>query len=241
MSTRSQGQAGDSVARNQDFFAGDTYARNADRLDSHASIRSVLTAELTGAGDVLDVGNGGVFEYDPTVVESVTAVDLFFDDEGGSAKAPPNVVFRKGDALGLTEESGSFDVVVQAFLYHHLTGVRAADSIENTRRAISEAARVLKPSGRLVVAESCIPSSLYGLEKMLYQPLRALAATRLLGGHPATLQLPVGTLRGLVDEQMVVDRVVPIPLGRWITQFGRRWPTALTPARAFMIVARPRE
>jgi SAM-dependent methyltransferase len=238
MPAKFQGQADDSVARNRDFFARETYGRNADRLDSHGAIRSILTSELAGSGNVLDVGNGGVFEYDPAVVESVTAVDLFLDEESGAA-TPPNVVFRTGDALSLTEEPGSFDVVVQAFLYHHLTGVRAADSIENVRKAISEAARVLKPSGRLVVAESCIPSSLYGLEKLLYQPLRALSASRLLGGHPATLQLPVGTLRKLLEEQLLVDRVVPIPLGRWVTQFGRRWPTALTPVRAYMIVARP--
>jgi hypothetical protein len=49
----------------------------------------------------------------------------------------------------------------------------------------------------------------------------------------------VGTLRKLLEEQLLVDRVVPIPLGRWVTQFGRRWPTALTPVRAYMIVARP--
>jgi hypothetical protein len=30
------------------------------------------------------------------------------------------------------------------------------------------------------------------------------------------------------------------PPGRWITQFGRRWPTALTPARAYVVVGRSR-
>jgi hypothetical protein len=30
-------------------------------------------------------------------------------------------------------------------------------------------------------------------------------------------------------------------MGRWLTQFGRRWPTALTPARAVMVVARKPE
>ena len=239
MSTKFHGQAGDSVARNHDFFAGDTYARNADRLDSHDAIRSVLTSELDGSGRVLDIGNGGVFSYEPSVVESITAVDLFFDSDSG-ADAPPNITFKSGDALSLTEEPGSFDVVVQAFLYHHLTGVRAADSIENVRRAISEAARVLTPSGRLVAAESCIPSYLWGPEKLLYQPLRALSASRLLGGHPAILQLPLNVLRDLIGEQMSIERVVPIPLGRWVTHFGRRWPTALTPVKAHMIVARPR-
>ena len=61
----------------------------------------------------------------------MTAVDLFFDADSG-ADAPANITFKRGDALSLTEEPGSFDVVVQAFLYHHLTGVRAADSIRTS-------------------------------------------------------------------------------------------------------------
>ncbi len=231
------GQASDSVAQNSEFFARDTYPRNADRLDSHESIRAVLTAELAGTERMLDVGNGGVFEYDPAIIGELTAVDLFLDPSDGD-RFPDNVTVRRGDALALSEEPASFDVVLEAFLYHHLTGQRAADSIANIRQAISEARRMLVPGGRLVVAESCIPASLYAVERALYRPLRALASTPLLGGHPATLQLPIKVLVGLIGEQLTLERAAPIPLGRWVTQFGRRFPAALTPVRAHLIVAR---
>lgn len=232
-----RGQAADSVAKNSEFFARDVYANNAERLDSHELIRAAVSSELEGTGRLLDVGNGGVFSYDPSVAEEIVGVDLFLD-EADSDKYAPNVVVRQGDALALTEAEGSFDVVLEAFLYHHLTGRRAADSIDNVRTAVSEAARMLVPGGRLVVAESCIPAWIYPIERLLYQPLRALAATPLLGGHPAPLQLPYDLLRSLVGEQLVIERSGPIPLGRWVTQFGRRFPAALTPVRACMIVAR---
>jgi SAM-dependent methyltransferase len=231
------GQASDSVARNSEFFARDTYGRHANRLDSHSRIREEVTAELRGTGRLLDVGNGGVFEYDPSVVEEIVACDLFLDESAGG-EYPPNVTARRGDALALTEPPGSFDAVIEAFLYHHLTGERADDSVPNTRRALAEAKRMLVPGGRLIVVESCIPSWLFGIERALYRPLRRLAATRLLGGHPATLQLPIGVLESLVSEALEIESSREIPLGRWVTQFGRPFPAALTPVRAHLIVAR---
>jgi SAM-dependent methyltransferase len=235
--TEAPGQASDSVARNRDFFARETYGRHADRLDSHRHIRAALTAELRGSGRVLDVGNGGVFAYDPAVAREIVACDLFLD-ESAADRFPENVELRRGDALRLTEEPESFDVVVEAFLYHHLTGRRARDSVPNVRRAIAEAARMIVPGGRLVVAESCIPRSLFALERALYAPLRRLAATPLLGGHPAILQLPVELLESLIGEQLEIVSSERIPLGRWVTQFGRPFPAALTPVRAQLIVAR---
>lgn len=237
MASDPTGQAKDSVARNSEFFARDTYGAHADQLDSHERIRAALTRELAGARNLLDVGSGGVFEYDPAVAERVVAVDLFLDP-ADSADYPDHVELRRGDALDLAEEPGSYDVVLEAFLYHHLTGRRASDSVANTRRAISEAARMVEPGGRLVIAESCIPRALYPLERALYAPLRALASTPLTGGHPATLQLPVEQLRTLVAEQLTIEKCEEIPLGRWVTQFGRRFPTALTPVRAHLLVAR---
>ncbi len=237
MVSASSGQAGDSVAQNSEFFARDTYPEHARNLDSHARIRRVLTDELRGTGRLLDVGNGGVFEYDLDVAEEIVGVDLFLD-ESMAADYPDNVTLRRGDALALGEAEGAWDVVLEGFLYHHLTGAHPEDSVANTRRAIAEAVRMLAPGGRLVIVESCIPRSLYPLERALFRPLRRLAATRLLGGHPATLQLPIGLLLDLVAEQIPIERTAPIPLGRWVTQFGRRFPTALTPVRAHLIVAR---
>jgi ubiquinone/menaquinone biosynthesis C-methylase UbiE len=186
---------------------------------------------------LLDVGNGGVFEYETSAVGSIVAVDLFLDQLPES-HFPANVEARRGDALELDEPDESFDAVLHAFLYHHLVGRRPAEMIANTRRALDEAHRVLKPGGTLIVAESCVKSWFYPLEWALFRPLTVLAKTPLLGGHPATFQLTRSRLRQQVEGRFSVERDYPIETGRWISQFGRRWPTALTPARQFILVGR---
>ena len=231
------GQDAASAERNAEFFARDKHGRDVAELDTYRLIREAITREVSGASRLLDVGNGGVFEYDTDRVEEIVAVDLFLDQLPAD-HFPPNVTARRGDALALDEPDGAYDMVLEALLYHHLVGTRPDDSIANIRQAVEEAARVLQPGGRLVVAESCVPRWFYAFERVMFRPLTVLARTRLLGGHPAVLQLPFDLLASLVAERLVIERAYPIPIGRWITQFGRRWPSALTPARAVIVVAR---
>jgi SAM-dependent methyltransferase len=233
------GQDATSAAQNADFFARDKHRRDVAELDTYRHIREAVTREIAGTELLLDVGNGGVFDYDTTQVGRIVAVDLFLDRLPAS-QFPANVTPRKGNALDLGEADGSYDAVLEALLYHHLVGRGPDDSIANVRTAIAEAERVLRPGGRLVVAESCVPSWFYGFEKLMFRPLTVVAGTRLLGGHPAVLQLPFPLLQQLLAERLEIERAYQIPMGRWLTQFGRRWPTVLTPARAVIVVARKR-
>jgi SAM-dependent methyltransferase len=234
------GQDTTSAEQNAEFFAREKHARDVAELDTYRLIREAVTREVAGTGWLLDVGNGGVFDYDTTQVGEIVAVDLFLDRLPAS-HFPPNVTARKGDALALDEPDGSYEAVLEALLYHHLVGSRADDSIVNVRRAIAEAERVLRPGGRLIVAESCVPRWFYGVERVLFRPLTAVARTRLLGGHPAVLQLHFALLQELIAERLQIERAYRVPVGRWIPQFGVRWPSALTPARAVVVVARKGE
>ena len=226
-----------SVKQNAEFFARDKHRRDVAELDTYHHIRDAITREVAGTGLLLDVGNGGVFEYDTTQVERIVAVDLFLDRLPAS-QFPPNVTARRSDALALDEPDEAYEVVLEALLYHHLVGRRPGDSIVNIRRAIAEAHRVRRPGGRRVIAEPGVPRWFYGLERLMFRPLTLIAGTRLLGGHPAVIQLPFALLQELVAERLAIERAYRIPMGRWLTQFGVRWPTALTPSRAVMVVAR---
>jgi SAM-dependent methyltransferase len=228
-----------SAAQNSEFFARDLYGDAVAVLDSYKLIREAVSEEVAGTELLLDVGNGGVFEYDTTQVGAITAVDLFLDQLPAD-RFPENVTAKAGDALALDEPADHYDAALQAFLFHHLVGAAAGDMERNAIRAMEEARDALKPGGRLIVAESCVPRWFHAVERVMFRPLSWLAKTPLLGGHPATLQLPFDHLVSLVEERFEIERAYKIPTGRWLTQFGRKWPTKLTPARPYMIVGRKR-
>jgi SAM-dependent methyltransferase len=237
LTERPPSQDPESTAQNAGFFAREKHGEDVAALDTYARIREAIEREIAGCRRLLDVGNGGVFQYDTGLIEEIVAVDLFLDRLPAS-HFPSNVTPRKGDALALDDPEDSYDGVLEALLYHHLVGARADDLLDNVRRAIAEAARVLAPGGRLIVAESCVPPWFYRVERVMFQMLVSLARTPALGGHPATLQLPFDLLVELVGERLEVASAYRVPPGRWTTQFGRRWPMALTPARAYIVVAR---
>jgi SAM-dependent methyltransferase len=227
------------IARNREFFGGGRWAQQISEIDTYRLIRAAIEAEVAGTGRLLDVGNGGVFEYSPELVDSIVAVDLFLS-QIPAEEFPENVVARDGDALSLNEPDEAYDAVLHSFLYHHLVGDTPRALLGNVRRAIAEAERVLKPGGRLIVPEGCVPRWFYAVEKVTFRPLVGLSKTRLLGGHPATLLMPFEDVASLVGERLEVERAERIPVGRWVSHFGRRWPAGLTPARPYIIVATKR-
>ena len=227
------------VAQNREFFAGERWAQQISEIDTYRLIRAAIEAEVAGTGRLLDVGNGGVFEYSPELVDSIVAVDLFLS-QIPKEQFPANVEARDGDALNLSDPDASYDAVMHSFLYHHLVGETPRALLGNVRRAVAEAERVLRPGGRLIVPEGCVPRWFYAFEKVAFRPLVGLSRTRALGGHPATLLLPFDDVVSLVGERLDVQRAERIPVGRWVSHFGRRWPAALTPARPYLLVATKR-
>jgi SAM-dependent methyltransferase len=229
----------DTAEVNADFFAAGQHARDSARLDVFRLIWDAIEREIAGARRMLDVGNGGIFEYDTSLADQIVAVDLFLDRLPPEA-FPANVTPQTGDALDLDQPDAGFDTVLQALLYHHLVGDRADDVIANVRRAIAEAHRVLEPGGRLVVAESCVPAWFYAVERRLYPALVRLARTPVLRGHPPVIQLTAQAVVALVGERFEVVNAYRVQPGRWTTQFGVRWPMALTPAQTEIVVGRKR-
>jgi SAM-dependent methyltransferase len=156
-----------------------------------------------GADDlVLDVaaGTGHVARRLAPSVRAVVALDATRAMlEQGRAQAPPNVLFVPGDAAALPFLDASFDVVVTRFAIHHF---------EDPAVQLAEMRRVLKPGGRLAVAD------------LIAHPEAAETQNRLeaLRDPSHVRMLELDELTTLVQGDDVEVRDVVRPLEPWLLQ-----------------------
>jgi ubiquinone/menaquinone biosynthesis C-methylase UbiE len=138
---------------------------------------AVLQRAGVGPGDrVLDVGTGPGYlalAASQLVVPGGAAVGIDASPEmverarQRAAHAGAPAEYQVASAAALPFEDGSFDVVVTRLVVHHLSGdVRA--------RALTEMHRVLRPGGRLVIADMASRAATTGHHLVAH----------LLGNHP---------------------------------------------------------
>ena len=116
----------------------------------------IEAAELTGAERVLDLGCGTghtalAFAQRCAEVEALDLTRQMLDAgrRMAGARGLANVRFREGDAAELPYPDASFDVVTSRLSAHHYT---------LPEQAVREAARVLRPGGRLLWIDSVSPA-----------------------------------------------------------------------------------
>ncbi len=154
------------------------YAATYDRLGAAAERgevgerRAVLLGDLEG--DVLELGGGtgeNLKHYGPGARLVVTEPDAHMRQRL-LAKAGPSARVVAATAEHLPFRSGGFDLVVSTFVLC---------SVRDVAAAVAEVARVLRPSGRLVLFEHVRADGLAARCQDLIAP-----ATRLLFGncHP---------------------------------------------------------
>lgn len=121
-------------------------------FDPDASVRFVIKKASPLRGHVLDVGTGkGRFAIPLTrVVTTVTTVDINAEEqhcarlEAEYAGVSHKSEFVLADACKLPWRAATFDAVVTWNVFHHL---------EDPERVFGEMLRVLKPGGKLVLAD----------------------------------------------------------------------------------------
>jgi len=225
------------VATNAAWFAdNDHYAEAQTRLECYRNIQQSVEREVRGEGRVLDIGNGGFFNYNTTHAGHVTAVDLFLKDGPGPT---PNSSFKTGSFLDLPFPAASFDCALQQNVLHHVTGRSVQENFANMGQCLREMFRVLRPGGKAVVVESTVGPLFNLFERLVYRPF--LWVKR--GGHPVTFQYTARQLiAAALDAGFELEEFTWIPRGWFLLQFGYIWPSALTPARpAKLVFRRPRE
>lgn len=219
-------QATNSIRKNIGFFnENPDYKKYIEEFDVYKY--STLTVNQTidsGVGELLDIGNGGVINYDASKIEKIIALDLFLDEN----RVPeyPNVRFKKGSALEIPFESDRFDMVLMQNLLHHVIGKNVHESKEMMRKVLSESYRVLKPGGRLLIIESTVPSWFYFIEMFLFPLFVRLNPLK----HPATFQYTQEHIKEAAELLgFRLLEYVNVPKGRYIIQLGFKFPSILTP------------
>ena len=115
----------------------------------------VAAAALTGSERVLDLGCGAghtalaVAPFAAAVVAVDVTPEMLATAAGLAAeRGVTDVEFHHADAAALPFPDGSFDVVTSRYSAHHYA---------DPARALAEAARVLRPGGRLLLADTIAP------------------------------------------------------------------------------------
>jgi SAM-dependent methyltransferase len=216
------------------FDDNDHYIATQAKLECYQHIKRIVEREVRGVGDLLDVGNGGFFNYDTHLAENVTAVDLFLKPGSGPTG---NSTFVQGSFLDLPFADESFDCVLQQNVFHHVTGRSVADNHQNLRRCMGEMYRCLRPGGKAVIIESTVGPLFYLFECAVFRALLNLKQ----GGHPVTFQFTARQILRCADEcDFQLEEFTLVPRGRFLLQFGYKWPSALTPAKPIKLVLRRR-
>lgn len=243
MSSTADGQSEASTKSNASYFLEHLgeYNASVQNIDTYKSIREFISQRVAGTPHLLDIGNGGVFDYETENVGSITAIDLFLGDLHSDIVAkhfPANCRPVQGSALELPEPADKFDMALMVMLLHHLTSTDWQKSWENSRLALDEAWRVLKPGGRLLIVESCIPWWFFQLEKPALWILSRVFNS--LFSHPITLQFPVEMIANELRKKTDTVRVTEIPKGKHVLQLGFKVPSFVTPVMPYAIEATKR-
>lgn len=214
-----------SVRQQAEFFngLGLEYIDTVEREYSAIYTRTLNAVNGHIRGDLLDIGSGGVNIFS-------SSGDHIFYDISQVLLSSHSSLRVCGESAMLPFLSDSFDTVLFHFSIHHFAQESFYLTIDYIKKAIQEAKRVLRPEGKIIIAENCVsgfvemaesllfPLVSQSLEILNYPPVflfsekRLARILRLIGFNPHTVCSFKEPSRLLVSPLTVRLRLNPVTI-----------------------------
>ncbi|MCJ7805538.1 class I SAM-dependent methyltransferase [Patescibacteria group bacterium] len=130
-------------------------------------------------GNVLDVGSGGIINYDIRNARKLVLSDIAVETlknpqiiENGKLHTIKNnkISFVEASALSLPFKKNSFDTVIMVTTAHHLSENSLSKTKRNILNAFSEINKVLKKDGIFIIHECFLFPLLKFLQEIFFEP-----------------------------------------------------------------------
>ena len=221
--------------KNIDFFSkNEIYQKNISNIDTYKILYNEITKYLLGTNKLLDIGHGGSFDYDTSQINEITGLDL--DEMIDLKSLPNNIKLEVGSALDIPINLKNFETTLFVMLLHHLIGENVSQNLINLNKCISECKKTLKMNGKIIIVESCVPKWFYKIEKILFKPTSYLI-NKFLKHPPAfqyTKEIIIETLKKNNFKNIEYKK---IKQGKFILQYGFKFPSILTPVETIIFTA----
>tara|TARA_A100000164_G_scaffold346505_1_gene347202 strand:- start:1107 stop:1811 length:705 start_codon:yes stop_codon:yes gene_type:complete len=221
--------------KNIEFFSNNTnYQKNISTIDTYQILFDRISQNLENIKKLLDVGHGGSFDYDTNKVKEIVGLDL--DHMIDINSLPKNIKLEVGSALDIPTKLRDFDAVLFVMLIHHLIGKNIKENLFNLDKCIGESKKALSENGKLIIVESCVPSWFYFIEKLLFKPTSYLI-NKFLKHPPAFQYTKEIIVQSLKKNNFKSIEYKKIKQGKFILQYGFKFPTFLTPVETIIFTA----
>jgi len=176
------GQQSTARQKNAAFFADNAAYKSAQkRLETYRYIALAASHETADSRALLDIGNGGVFEYPIDHIQRIVAIDVFVEKD--FAERYPHVEWRQVSALEMDFRE-RFDTVIAVNTLHHIVGPSVRATYANLAEFMKRTTGCLCEDGKLVVIESTMPKWFVRLYSWCFPLVLALWPL----SHPPTFQ-----------------------------------------------------
>ena len=198
------------------------YREAAERINKHVK------------GNVLDIGSGGIINYETAKAKNVFLVDI---TTANKERAGEKLIFINSDMRNLGIGNEKIDIVIMQHLLHHLADNTLKKTLRNLEKGFKETQRVVKKQGKIMIVEGCVPPAFDYLQRALFPLNKKLY--KWLFSFPMVLQYSKEKIvRELKKAGFTIESVEVIKDGDVLPIFGLNLPRKYIPLKHYCIIAK---